>query len=127
MSNSFLAAMYMLGTLLSAAISPACGVAMDRYGARIMVPVGIVVTSSGLLLVGFVPTEHRLTPALLVLAFWLVRGGCKVRRNPHPHASTLRISGSRDAAWTVVPRAFLLTLLVRFGSRACCRPTAGRW
>ena len=90
MSNSFLAAMYMLGTLLSAAISPACGVAMDRYGARIMVPVGIVVTSSGLLLVGFVPTEHRLTPALLVLAFWLVRGGCKVRHNPHPHASTLR-------------------------------------
>ena len=93
MSNSFLAAMYMLGTLLSAAISPACGVAMDRYGARIMVPIGIVVTSSGLLLVGVVPTEHRLTPALLVLAFWLVRGGCKVRRRTH----TLAPSRSLEA------------------------------
>jgi sugar phosphate permease len=77
-TTSYIAATYMFGTLLAAVASPFCGAAIDYAGARVMVPVGILTTASGLLLMSLCPTsQHWTTPVALVATFFLVRGGCK--------------------------------------------------
>jgi MFS family permease len=77
-SRSYIAATYMLGTIGAAAVSPLCGAAVDHVGARVMVPLGILLAALGLVVLASCPTGQGWgTGAALVLAFFLVRGATK--------------------------------------------------
>jgi MFS family permease len=45
-SRSFVATMFMIGTMAAAALSPLAGRAIDKFGGRVMVPVALTVMGS---------------------------------------------------------------------------------
>jgi MFS family permease len=118
---------FSLGFVISMAFTPLLGRAMDRWGPRWVMPVGVMLTSSGLALgtLTTAPVHLYLTLGLLVAAGTVASGYTgHAQFLPHWFARhrglAMGVAFSGVGVGSIVIFPWLQSLIVRFGWRTAC-------